>query len=136
MNYCTGFRIKNLRIGRIQKGLKMKRDQYKKYLLKKAEEKREQAKTLEGDYAQGLVKGWADAYRHIAENIDYLLEKGERVIPKKENKPAMMGGSVNITIQAIDTQNAAQVIMQNEPQIIDMIQRAYDSRGKDGGPVR
>ncbi len=77
-----------------------------------------------------------DGLDYVPKTGTYLLEKGERVIPAKENKPSMMGGSVNITIQAIDTQNATQVIMQNEPQIIDMIQRAYDSRGQSGGPVR
>lgn len=77
-----------------------------------------------------------DGIDYVPKTGSYLLEKGERVIPAKDNKPAMMGGSVNITIQAIDTQNATQVIMQNEPQIVEMIQRAYDSRGQTGGPVR
>ena len=83
-----------------------------------------------------LLGQFHDGIDYVPKTGSYLLEKGERVIPAKDNKPAMMGGSVNITIQAIDTQSATQVIMQNEPQIIDMIQRSYDSRGQAGGPVR
>lgn len=83
-----------------------------------------------------LLGQFHDGVDYVPKTGSYLLEKGERVIPKKDNKPGMMGGTFNINIQAIDTQSAAQVIMQNEPQIVQMIQRAYDSRGKVGGPVR
>ncbi len=76
-----------------------------------------------------------DGIDFVPQTGTYLLEKGERVIPKKENK-AGMGAVVNININAIDTQSATEVIMQNEPQIVEMIQNAYDSRGETGGPMR
>lgn len=66
----------------------------------------------------------------------YFLEKGEKVVPRKEVSQSMGAMSVTFQISAMDTQNATEFLMRNESKIVDMVQKAYDSRGKDGGPVR
>lgn len=83
-----------------------------------------------------------DGLDYVPRTGTFLLEKGERVVKKEDNKKLQqaldsggMGGgnlSVNFSIQALDTQSATQVILQNERAIVSMIQRAYNERGKAG----
>ena len=70
----------------------------------------------------------------------YLLEKGERVVKKEDNKKLSqaldqgMGGdvSVNFEIKAMDTQSATDVILRNENLIVSVIQEAFERRGVRG----
>lgn len=71
----------------------------------------------------------------------YFLEGGESVTSKKHTEKLAkaldfgVGGtnvSFNITIQALDTTSATQVILQNEPAITNMVQRAFNSNGRPG----
>ena len=84
-----------------------------------------------------LLGQFHDGIDYVPKTGSYLLEKGERVIPAKENKQGMITGpTVNISISAIDTQSGSEFLLQNEGRIVEMIQRAYDTRGKSGGPTR
>jgi hypothetical protein len=70
----------------------------------------------------------------------YLLEKGERVVKKEDNKKLSqaldqgMGGDVSVTfeIKAMDTQSATDVILRNENVIVSVIQEAFEKRGVRG----
>jgi len=84
-----------------------------------------------------LLGQFHDGIDFVPKTGSYLLEKGERVIPAKDNNKGMLSGpSFNISISAIDSQSGFEFLMKNEGRIIDMIQRAYDVRGKSGGPSR
>lgn len=78
-----------------------------------------------------------DGLDFVPKTGTYLLEKGERVIKKEDNKKGMMGGNTyNFTIQAIDTQSGVDFLMQNESAIAAMMQSRYESSGRTGGPIR
>lgn len=83
-----------------------------------------------------------DGLPQVPRTGTYLLEGGERVVKKEDNKKltkaldsgGLSGQAVefNITIQALDTRSATEVILQNEPTITNMVQRAFNSRGRPG----
>lgn len=80
-----------------------------------------------------------DGLDYVPQTGTYLLEKGERVVKKEDNKSMMAGGmgnSYNFTIQAMDTQTGVEFLMKNENAIVDMVQQKYDQRGETGGPMR
>lgn len=88
----------------------------------------------------GAILGQAhDGLDYVPQTGTYLLEKGERVVKKEDNKAMMAGGmgnTYNFTIQAMDTQTGVDFLMKNENAIVSMIQDKYDSRGEKGGPMR
>ena len=90
--------------------------------------------------ASGNLAGVAhDGLDYVPQTGTYLLEKGERVVKKEDNKAMMSGGmgnTYNFTIQAMDTQTGVEFLMQNENAIVDMVQQKYDQRGETGGPMR
>lgn len=87
----------------------------------------------------GVLGQAHDGLDYVPQTGTYLLEKGERVVKKEDNKSMMSGGmgnSYNFTIQAMDTQTGVDFLMKNENAIVSMIQDKYDSRGEKGGPMR
>lgn len=87
----------------------------------------------------GVLGQAHDGLDYVPQTGTYLLEKGERVVKKEDNKSIMAGGmgnTYNFTIQAMDTQTGVDFLMKNENAIVSMIQDKYDSRGEKGGPMR
>lgn len=90
--------------------------------------------------SSGNLAGIAhDGLDYVPQTGTYLLEKGERVVKKEDNKAMMSGGmgnTYNFTIHAMDTQTGVEFLMKNENTIVDMVQQKYDQRGETGGPMR
>jgi hypothetical protein len=85
----------------------------------------------------GAILGQAhDGLDYVPKTGTYLLEKGERVVKKEDNRAGMMGNTYNFNIQAIDTQSAVDFLMNNEGAIAGMMQARYESSGRTGGPIR
>ena len=90
----------------------------------------------------GLLGIAHDGLPVVPKTGTYLLEQGEGVYKKQDNqkiRSALDGNGfagrpveLNITIQALDTTSATQVILQNEPEITNMVQRAFNSNGRPG----
>lgn len=107
------------------------------------------SKALSMTGALGISDGGLD---FVKNHGTYILEKGEGVIKRQDNEkiPALLnklnsgvGGqnvNFNVTIQALDTQNAVDVfnsaISNSESTIVSLIQKAYERRGATGGPLR
>ena len=75
----------------------------------------------------------------------YLLEGGERVVKKEDNKrlekfldDGQDGGNINITfnVRGVDAPRASEIVASQRGQIIGIIQGAYDNRLARGGPLR
>jgi hypothetical protein len=71
--------------------------------------------------------------------VGIVGEAGPEVITGPANITPMdqLGGTtvnpqVNFTINAIDTQTGVEFLIKNKPQIVGMIQSAYNSQGKQG----
>jgi len=77
-----------------------------------------------------------DGLDYVPRTGTYLLEKGERVIKKEDNKAMAMGNTYNFSINALDTQTGVEFLMRNENAIVEMVQSRYEQRGEMGGPMR
>lgn len=99
--------------------------------------------------AQGLaaagVMGMAhDGLDSVPRTGTFLLERGERVIKKEDNKRLEKfldgerpTGALNITfnINGDSAPRASEIIDSQKRRIIAILQSAYDDRGKRGGPL-
>ncbi len=96
--------------------------------------------TLLGSFA--ALKGQMHAGGVVPSTGTYFLEGGESVTSKRHTKKlaqaldsGKMGGDVyniNLSLNAIDAKSGTEFIIQNEPAVTALIQRAFNSRGKPG----
>lgn len=86
-----------------------------------------------------------DGLESVPKTGTYLLEGGERVVKKEDNKRLekfLSGenttGGINITFNVVgrDAPRASEIVASQRGQIISIIQGAYDNRLARGGPVR
>lgn len=84
-----------------------------------------------------------DGLDYVPNTGTFLLERGERVVKKEDNKRlenflnGAGAGSINISfnVTGADAPRAADIVRSQRGQIISIIQSAYDERGRRGGPV-
>ncbi|MCL6557202.1 MAG: hypothetical protein K6U74_00085 [Firmicutes bacterium] len=86
-----------------------------------------------------------DGLENVPKTGTYLLEGGERVVKKEDNKrlekfldDGQDGGNINITfnVRGVDAPRASEIVASQRGQIIGIIQGAYDNRLARGGPLR
>lgn len=86
-----------------------------------------------------------DGIESIPRTGTWVLEQGERVVKKEDNKRLSNfldrqdsgGGSLSVTfnINAVDARGIEALLTGRRNQIVAMIQSAYDERGRRGGPL-
>lgn len=89
-----------------------------------------------------------DGLDNVPKTGTYLLEGGERVVKKEDNRkleqfldrtPVQTSNrpvTVQLSITSMDPRGVAQLLAQNEGLINNLVQRKYDDRLAPGGPLR
>lgn len=88
------------------------------------------------------IQGQAhDGLDFVPKTGTFILEKGEGVIDKKTNqnlREGKLNGGMTVIFQlnAIDARSGVDYLMENSGTVVDIVQRAYEENGNNGGPLR